>query len=71
MDKLNKAVKYRAQGARYAIEILIVGAVGLAFIMLFNLLRPGEISILEIFLVSLCIAAIFVGFLKTQEPYTV
>jgi len=69
MDKLNKAVKYRAQGARYAIEILIVGAVGLAFIMLFNLLRPGEISILEIFLVSLCIAAIFVGFLKTQEPY--
>ncbi|MEL0648091.1 DUF2982 domain-containing protein [Pseudoalteromonas agarivorans] len=69
MAKPNKAIKYRAQGARYAIEILIVGAVGLAFIMLFNLLRPGEISILEIFLVSLCIAAIFVGFLKTQEPY--
>ncbi|MBB1385113.1 DUF2982 domain-containing protein [Pseudoalteromonas sp. SG45-5] len=62
-------IKYRAQGTRNGIEILIVGAVGLAFIMAFNLLRPGEISILEIFLVSVCLVAIFVGFLKTQEPF--
>ncbi|KAA1152739.1 DUF2982 domain-containing protein [Pseudoalteromonas sp. FUC4] len=69
MDKYNNEVRYRAQGARNGIEVLAVGAIGLVFIMLFNLLRPGEISILEIFLVSLCIAAIFIGFLKTQEPY--
>ncbi|GAB0110262.1 DUF2982 domain-containing protein [Pseudoalteromonas distincta] len=69
MDKFNGVIKYRAQGARNGIEILIVGAIGLVFIMLFNLLRPGEISILEIFLVSLCIVAVFIGFLKTQEPY--
>ncbi|WP_392344140.1 DUF2982 domain-containing protein [Pseudoalteromonas prydzensis] len=62
-------LKLRAQGARNGIEILTVGAIGLIFIMLFNLLRPGEISILEIFLVSLCLATIFVGFLKTQEPF--
>jgi hypothetical protein len=66
-DKLN--IKYRAQGARNGAEILIVGAICLVVIMAFNLLRPGEISIIEIFLVSLCIAAIFVGFLKTQEPF--
>lgn len=39
--------------------------------MLFNLLRPGEISIIEFFLVSLCIAAILIGFFKTQEPFIV
>ena len=66
-DKQN--VKYRAQGARNGMEVLITGAIGLVFIMGFNLLRPGEISIIEIFLVSVCIAAIFVGFLKTQEPF--
>lgn len=69
MDKANKTLKYRAQGARNGIEVLTVGSVGLVFIMLFNLLRPGEISILEIFLVSICLAAIFIGFLKTQEPF--
>ena len=63
------ALKLRAQGAKNGIEVLLVGAVGLTFIMLVNLLRPTEISILEIFLVSACCAAIFVGFLKTQEPY--
>lgn len=63
------ALKLRAQGARNGIEILLVGAIGLTFIMLVNLLGPAEISILEIFLVSACCAAIFVGFLKTQEPY--
>lgn len=62
-------LKYRAQGAKNGIEILIVGSIGLIFIMLFNLLRPGEISIIEIFLVSLCIAAIVIGFFKTQEPF--
>ncbi|ATC85642.1 DUF2982 domain-containing protein [Pseudoalteromonas arctica] len=69
MDKSNNVIKFRAQGARNAIEVLVAGAIGLVFIMLFNLLRPGEISILEIFLVSLCIVAIFIGYLKTQEPY--
>ncbi|NMF48427.1 DUF2982 domain-containing protein [Pseudoalteromonas arctica] len=69
MDKSNNVIKFRAQGARNAIEVLAIGAIGLAFIMLFNILRPGEISILEVFLVSLCLAAIFIGFLKTQEPY--
>ncbi|CAM2804081.1 DUF2982 domain-containing protein [Pseudoalteromonas distincta] len=69
MDKSNNVIKFRAQGARNAVEVLAVGAIGLVFIMLFNLLRPGEISILEVFLVSLCIAAIFIGYLKTQEPY--
>ena len=62
-------LKYRAQGAKNGIEILVVGSIGLIFIMLFNLLRPGEISIIEIFLVSLCIAAILIGFFKTQEPF--
>ena len=62
-------LKYRAQGAKNGIEILAVGSIGLIFIMLFNLLRPGEISIVEIFLVSLCIAAILIGFFKTQEPF--
>lgn len=50
MDEFNAMqIKYRAQGAKHGIEVLIVGAIGLLFIMLFNLLRPGEISILEIF----------------------
>lgn len=69
MGKPSSIIKYRAQGARNGIEVLTVGSVGLVFIMLFNLLRPGEISLIEIFLVSMCIAAIFIGFLKTQEPY--
>lgn len=70
MDKhTKKRIKYRAQGSRNGIEILIVGAIGLVFIMAFNLLRSGTISIVEIFLVSACLGAIFVGFLKTQEPY--
>ena len=69
MDKSDNVIKFRAQGARNAIEAIVVGAIGLVFIMLFNLLRPGEISILEIFLVSLCLVAIFIGFLKSQEPY--
>ncbi|NMR24456.1 DUF2982 domain-containing protein [Pseudoalteromonas sp. NEC-BIFX-2020_015] len=62
-------LKLRAQGACHGIEILLVGAFGVIFIMLFNLLRPGEISIVEIFLISMSIAAVFVGFLKTQEPF--
>jgi hypothetical protein len=65
----NSCIKFRAQGACNAIEILAVGAIGLIFIMCLNLLRPGEISIVEIFLVSVCLAAIFIGYLKTQEPY--
>ena len=69
MDKhTKKRINYRAKGARNGIEILIVGAIGLVFIMAFNLLRSGTISIVEIFLVSACLGAIFVGFLKTQEP---
>ncbi|CAM4388333.1 DUF2982 domain-containing protein [Pseudoalteromonas ostreae] len=69
VKRKNTVLKLRAQGARNGIEILTVGAVGLIFTMLFNLLRPGEISIFEIFLVSLCVVAIFIGFLKTQEPF--
>jgi len=69
MDNKNAILKVRAQASRHGIEFLLVGGIGLVFIMLFNLLRPGEISIVEIFLVSSCLAAIFVGFLKTQEPY--
>ncbi|KAA1155754.1 DUF2982 domain-containing protein [Pseudoalteromonas fuliginea] len=70
MDKNDRNhVKYRAQGARNGIEILIVGAIGLVLIMGFNLLRPDKISIVEVFLVSACIGAIFIGFLKTQEPF--
>ncbi|WP_404341106.1 DUF2982 domain-containing protein [Pseudoalteromonas mariniglutinosa] len=62
-------LEIRAQASRHGFECLIVGGFGLIFIMLFNLLRPGTISLVEIFLVSVCIAAIFIGFLKTQEPY--
>ncbi|GAA58656.1 hypothetical protein P20652_0513 [Pseudoalteromonas sp. BSi20652] len=69
MDKDNNIIKYRAQGASHGMETLVVGAMGLVFIMIFNLLRPDKITIPEIFIVSLCIAAVFIGFLKTQEPF--
>ncbi len=69
VEQSNTLLKLRAQGASNGIEILLVGSFGLVFIMLFNVLRPGSISIIEIFLVSLCLVAIFVGFLKTQEPF--
>ncbi|NHH89866.1 DUF2982 domain-containing protein [Pseudoalteromonas sp. MB47] len=69
MDKNLPALKVRAQSYRHGSEFLIVGGIGLIIIMLVNLLRPGEISIVEIFLATTCIAAIFIGFLKTQEPY--
>jgi hypothetical protein len=62
-------VKYRAQGARHGAETLIVGAIGLIVIMLVNLLRPGTITIVEIFLLSACLGATMIGFFKTQEPY--
>ncbi len=68
MDKhTKKRINYRAKGARNGIEILIVGAIGLVFIMAFNLLRSGTISIIVIFLVSVCLGAIFVVFLKTYD----
>ncbi|MBQ4833965.1 DUF2982 domain-containing protein [Pseudoalteromonas sp. MMG010] len=63
------SIKYRAQGARHAIECIIVGAFGLVFIMLFNILQPTVISIIEIFIVSVCVVSILIGFLKTQQPY--
>ena len=66
-DKQN--VKYRAQGARNGMEVLITGAIGLIFIMGFNLLRPGEISIIEIFLVSVCIAGCFCWFFKNSRTF--
>ncbi|MGJ8482705.1 DUF2982 domain-containing protein [Pseudoalteromonas sp. SYSU M81236] len=69
MDKQAPILRVRAQASRHGIECLLVGGIGLVFIMLINLLRPGEISIIEIFLATSCIAAIFIGFLKTQEPY--
>lgn len=69
VEQSNTLLKLRAQGACHGIEILLVGAFGVVFIMLFNLLRPGAISIVEIFLVSVCLVAVFVGFLKTQEPF--
>ncbi|MDN3378849.1 MULTISPECIES: DUF2982 domain-containing protein [unclassified Pseudoalteromonas] len=69
VEQSNLLLKLRAQGASHGIETLLVGAFGVVFIMLFNQLRPGAISIIEIFLVSLCLAAVFVGFLKTQEPF--
>ena len=62
-------LKLRSQGSKNGIEILLVGAFGLVFIMLVNLLRPDVISIFEIFLVSVSLVAIFIGFLKTQEPF--
>ncbi|MDP2633987.1 MULTISPECIES: DUF2982 domain-containing protein [unclassified Pseudoalteromonas] len=62
-------LKLRSQGSKNGMEILLVGSFGLVFIMLVNLLRPGLISIVEIFLVSVCLVAVFVGFLKTQEPF--
>lgn len=70
MVNINKqSIKYRAKGAKNGIEILLVGGVGLLFIMIVNQLRPGNISVVEIFLVSVCFAAVLVGFLKTQEPF--
>lgn len=66
---MSDILNIRAHASRHGIEFLLVGGIGLTFIMLFNLLRPGEISIIEIFLASSCIAAIFIGYLKTQEPY--
>ncbi len=69
MDNKQQVLQVRAQSSRHGIEFLTVGGVGLVIIMLVNLLRPGEISIVEIFLASSCLAAIFIGFLKTQEPY--
>jgi len=62
-------LKLRSQGSKNGMEILLVGSFGLVFIMLVNLLRPGTISILEIFLVSVSLVAVFIGFLKTQEPF--
>ena len=62
-------IKYRAQSARHGIEFLAVGGIGLIFIMGVNLLRPGDITLVEIFLVSACIGGVFIGFLKTQEPF--
>ena len=66
---MSDILNIRAHASRHGIEFLLVGGIGLTFIMLFNLLRPGELSIIEIFLASSCIAAIFIGYLKTQEPY--
>ena len=63
MDKNLPVLKVRAQSSRHGSEFLIVGGIGLIIIMLVNLLRPGEISIVEIFLATTCIAAIFIGFL--------
>ena len=57
-------LKLRSQGSKNGMEILLVGSFGLVFIMLVNLLRPGLISIVEIFLVSVCLVAVFVGFLN-------
>ncbi|GAA75230.1 hypothetical protein P20480_1698 [Pseudoalteromonas sp. BSi20480] len=69
MDKhTKKRINYRAKGARNGIEILIVGAIGLVFIMAFNLLRSGTISIVEIFLVQCLPWSYFLlGFLKNPR----
>ncbi|GEK09400.1 DUF2982 domain-containing protein [Pseudoalteromonas sp. McH1-7] len=61
--------KLRATANRHGAEFMLVGAIGLVVIMLFVNLRGTPISIIEIFLASAMLVAIFIGFLKSQQPY--
>lgn len=61
--------KIRATADRHGAEFMLVGGIGLVVIMLFVNLRGTGITILEIFLASAMLAAIFIGFLKSQQPY--
>ncbi|WP_410477289.1 DUF2982 domain-containing protein [Pseudoalteromonas piscicida] len=61
--------KLRATADRNGVEFMLVGAIGLVVIMLFVNLRGTAITIVEIFLASAMLVAIFVGFLKSQQPY--
>lgn len=61
--------KLRATADRNGVEFMLVGAIGLIVIMLFVNLRGTAITIVEIFLASAMLVAIFVGFLKSQQPY--
>ncbi|MFC3033567.1 DUF2982 domain-containing protein [Pseudoalteromonas fenneropenaei] len=63
------AVMLRATANRFSIECMLVGAVAVIVVMVFVSLRPTPISILEIAIVSAGLVAIWLGFLKSQEPY--
>jgi hypothetical protein len=65
----NKQVKIRPSANRYSIEFMLVGGIGLIVIMLFVSLRSTPISIVEIFLCAAAIMSIWLGFLKSQEPF--
>ncbi|PCK31423.1 DUF2982 domain-containing protein [Pseudoalteromonas piscicida] len=61
--------KLRATANRHGVEFMLVGAIGLVVIMVFVNLRGTPITILEIFIASAMLLAIFIGFLKSQQPF--
>ncbi|CCQ11094.1 hypothetical protein PALB_19680 [Pseudoalteromonas luteoviolacea B = ATCC 29581] len=65
----HNSVQLRANANRFAIEFMIVGGVALVVVMLFVLLRPTSISVVEIFIVSAGLVSLLIGFLKSQEPF--
>ncbi|CAH9054323.1 hypothetical protein PSECIP111951_01967 [Pseudoalteromonas holothuriae] len=65
----SRKAKIRATANRHSIEFMLVGAICLVIIMAFVSLRSTPISIVEILLSAVALLAIWLGFLKSQQPY--
>ena len=69
MAESTKHVFLRASANRFSIELMLVGGVAIAIVMLFVTLRATPISVIEIIFVATAIMAVILGFLKSREPF--
>lgn len=68
-DRRRQVARFRALSNRHAIEFILVGALAVIVVMVFVLLRPTPINLIEIGIVSAGLVALLLGYLKSQEPY--
>ncbi|MEO2280411.1 DUF2982 domain-containing protein [Pseudoalteromonas pernae] len=64
-----RGAKIRAHGARFGTQTLLISGVSLVVLVTFIQLRPGEIWLAEIFLLSAALVGMLVGYLKLHEPF--
>ncbi len=59
----------RATTSRYGMETLLLSSLLLVCVMTFNALTDGDISLVEIFLLSTALAGMVLGYFKLKQPF--
>ncbi len=69
MAESDESFKVRAQASRNGSEVLLVSGMALVILVFMIKFKPGPVLLAEIFLLSVALTGIFLGWQKIREPY--